>query len=413
MCVGLASAGLACAAWAQQGGSEQAAKKDPSAAAAAPAAKDGKPAAPGGKPGNAPPVSVTTVKVEQRDVPVVLKGTGTVVALTSVDVRAQTTNTIKQVHFSEGQFVKKGQPLFTLDTRVDEANLAKARAQLAKDQASAADAVRQLQRARDLFAQNFISKGAVDTAQTQSEALAATVVADQAAVRAAEVALSYNHINAPLSGRVGAVAVNVGSLVSANTTNNPPLVTITQLDPIGVAFAIPQRNLSDALFALKQGGGDITATLGDTGSEFKGKLTFVDNTVDAASGTVKVKATFANQAYKLWPGSFVQATQTVSVLKQALVVPQASIIQAVKGPIVYVLAEGKANLRPVKVVFADGNDAVVTGVKVGDRVILDGKQNVRPNGPAAEREAGGKNAGGKAGGQAGQGAGKPQKGQAS
>lgn len=420
VCAGLAGIGLACAAWSQQAGAADSPKKDPAAGAAAPAAKEGKaqspagkPEAQAGKPGNMPPVSVTTVKVEKRDVPVVLRGTGVVVALTSVDVRPQTTNVISAVHFSEGQFVKKGQPLFTLDSRVDEANLAKAKAQLAKDQASSADAVRQFERARDLFSQNFISKGAVDTAQAQSEALAATVVADQAAVKAAEVALSYNRIHAPLSGRVGAVNVNVGSLVSANTTNNPALLTITQLDPIGVAFSIPQRNLPDALQSLQKGGGEIVATLGDTGKEFKGRLTFVDNTVDAASGTVKVKATFANKDYKLWPGAFVQATQTVSVLPDALVVPQASVIQTARGTIVYVLADGKANLRPVKVVFADGGDAVVTGVKVGDRVILDGKQNVRPNGPAFEREASAKGGQGKPAEKGAAGADKSDKGKAS
>lgn len=427
MCVGLVSVGLAGAAWSQaSGSSESAAKEKPADAAAKPAkegradgasgqqAKDGKVAsAQGGKPNNAPPVSVTTVKVQQRDVPVVLKGTGTVVALTSVDVRAQTTNTISKVHFSEGQFVKKGQLLFTLDARADEANLAKAKAQLAKDQASYADAKRQYDRARDLFAQNFISKGAVDTSQSQTEAMAATVAADQAAIAGAEVAVSYSRITAPVGGRVGAVNVSVGSLVQANTANSTPLVTITQLDPIGVAFSLPQRNLQDALQALQKGGAAITATLGDAGGEFKGKLTFVDNAVDAASGTVKVKASFANKDNKLWPGAFVQVSQTVKVLTDALVVPQAAIIQGVKGTIVYVVVDKKANLKPVKVVFSDGNDAVVTGVKAGDRIILDGKQNVRPNGVVVERETDAKSGSGKPAAKTGEGSGKPNKGQPS
>lgn len=424
MCIGLVSVGLAGAAWSQQSGSSESAPKEkPADAAAKPAkegradgasgqqAKDGKEAsAQGGKPNNAPPVSVTTVKVQQRDVPVVLKGTGTVVALTSVDVRAQTTNTISKVHFSEGQFVKKGQLLFTLDARADEANVAKAKAQLAKDQASYADAKRQYDRARDLFAQNFISKGAVDTSQSQTEAMAATVAADQAALAGSEVAVSYSRITAPVGGRVGAVNVSVGSLVQANST---PLVTITQLDPIGVAFSLPQRNLQDALQALQKGGAAITATLGDAGGEFKGKLTFVDNAVDAASGTVKVKASFVNKDNKLWPGAFVQVSQTVKVLTDALVVPQAAIIQGVRGTIVYVIADNKANLKPVKVVFSDGNDAVVTGVKAGDRVILDGKQNVRPNGVVVVRESDAKSGSGKPAAKTGEGSGKPNKGQPS
>ena len=330
-----------------------------------------------------PPVSVTTVRVQKRDVPVTLKGSGTVVALTSVDVRPQMSNTISKVHFSEGQSVKKGQLLFTLDARVEEANLAKAKAQLAKDQASQADAQRQLARTRDLFAQNFISKGAVDTAEAQVEGWSATIASDQAAVAAAEVSLSFSKISAPVAGRVGAVNVSVGSLVQANVT---PLVTITQLDPIGVAFSIPQRNLQDALGALKGGGAPIVASLADGGGQFKGKLTFVDNAVDMASGTVKAKASFANRDSKLWPGAFVQIAQTVNVIKDAMVIPQNTIVQGARGTTVFVVSEGKATVRPVKVVWSDGMSAVVTGVKPGEPVVMDGRQNVRPNSPVMERQ---------------------------
>jgi RND family efflux transporter MFP subunit len=223
------------------------------------------------------------------------------------------------VHFKEGEFVKAGQLLFTLDARTDEANTAKARAQQAKDAASLSDAQRQLARAKQLLAQNFVSQGAVETAQALVDTAAATVAADKAAVDASQVALSYARIVAPNSGRAGQVTVFAGSAVQASLT---PLVTITQLDPIGVVFSIPQRNLNDALEALKAGGAAVNATLADGGGRFKGRLKFVDNLVDPNSGAVKVKAVFDNPKNLLWPGVFVDVLQTVSTLKDAVVIPQ-------------------------------------------------------------------------------------------
>lgn len=349
------------------------------------------PAAPGAStpasaaaPGASPPVSVTTVQARKRDMPVTLQATGTVVPLTSVDVKAQVSSTIRQVHFKEGQFVKAGQLLFTLDARTDEANAAKARAQLAKDNASLSDAKRQLARAQQLLAQNFVSQGAVDTAQAQVDNWSATLVADQAAIAASNVALSYARITAPQSGRAGAVNVYAGSAVQANQTT---LVTITQLDPIGVAFSVPQRNLSSALSALKDGGAEVSATLADGGGSFKGRLQFLDNLVDANSGAVKAKAVFANPDGKLWPGAFVEVSQTLSTLKDVVVLPQACIIQSVRGTIVYVIADGVASLRPVKLLYTQDGDAAVTGVKPGEMVAMDGRQNLRPDAAVVVRTA--------------------------
>lgn len=329
-----------------------------------------------------PAVTVTTVPAQQRDLPVVLTATGTVMPLTSVDIKAQVSNVVAKVHIRDGQFVKAGELLFTLDARADEANVAKALAQLAKDMAVRTDAQRQLGRAQQLLAQNFLSQGAVDTAQAQLEAALATVATDQAAIDASRVALSYARITAPGAGRAGAVNVSPGSAVQANVTL---LVTITQLDPISVGFSLPQRNLADALSALKNGGATVSATLADGGATFDGHLQFVDNAVDPSSGSVKVKAVFANPEGKLWPGAFVEITQTVTTLKDAVVIPQAAIIPSARGTIVYVMQEGKAGLRPVQVIYASGNDAAVTGVKVGESIIVDGKQNLRANTPVVER----------------------------
>ena len=330
----------------------------------------------------AAPVMVTTVKAQKRDLAVRLNATGTVTPLTSVEVRAQVSSTVSAVHFTEGQFVKAGQLLFTLDARSDEANATKARAQLAKDQAGLADAKRQWERAKQLFAQNFISQGAVDTAQALVESLAATIAADQAAIDATRVALSFTHISAPLAGRAGAVNVSTGSAVQANQTT---LVIITQLHPIGVAFNLPQRNLADALAALKDGCAPVNATLADGGGSFTGRLQFVDNAVDPSSGTVKVKAVFDNRDNKLWPGAFVTVSQTVATLKEAVVVPQAALIQSARGALLYVVQDGKALSRPVSLVYAEDGDAAVTGIQAGDSVVMDGRQNVRPNAAVLER----------------------------
>jgi RND family efflux transporter MFP subunit len=356
-------------------------KSDPAApGATSPAATASAPAAAASAP--LQPVTVTTVKAQKRDFPVKLQGNGVVSPLNSVDLRSQVTSTVAKIHFSDGQFVKAGQLLFTLDSRTDEANLAKAQAQLAKDQASLADGKRQYERAKQLFAQNFISQGALDTTQTTMESQAASTVADQAAVTAAKVALSFGRIAAPSSGRAGVVNVSVGSLVQANVTS---LVTITQLDPIGVAFSIPQRNLPDALAALKSGGAPVMAKLADGGGSYQGKLQFVDNAVNASSGTVQAKAVFPNKEGKLWPGAYVEVSQTVTTLADATTIPQAAVVQGSRGTIVYVLDGGKARLQPIKVVYAEGGEAAVTGIKPGDVVVLDGKQNVRPGSPLVER----------------------------
>ncbi|MEO5844459.1 MAG: efflux RND transporter periplasmic adaptor subunit, partial [Caldimonas sp.] len=306
-----------------------------------------------------PPVSVSTVAVMKRDVDVVLEATGTVTSQSSVDIRPQVASTIKRSHIKEGQFVSAGQLLFTLDARGDEVNVTKARAQLAKDLASLADAQRQLARSKDLLAQNFISQGALDTTQTLVDAQQAVVAADRAQIEATQVAVSYSRITAPMAGRAGAINVFPGSLVQPS---GAALVTITQLDPIGVAFALPQRNLGEALATLKAGGGSVSAVLPEVATPLLGRLQFVDNVVDANSGTVRVKAEFANKEERLWPGAFVAIRLAVQTLKGASVIPLVAVIESPRGKIVYVVDEqNKAAPRPVSIVYAAGENAAVTG----------------------------------------------------
>jgi RND family efflux transporter MFP subunit len=318
-------------------------------------------------------------------VDVMLEATGTVTALNSVDIRPQVSSVITRVNIREGQFVKADDVLFTLDARNDQVNLTKAQAQLAKDLAALADAQRQLARNRDLLAQNFISQGAVDTSQAQVDSQQAVVSADRAAIEAAKVGLGYNRITAPAAGRAGAINVYAGTTVQPGGTS---LVTITQLDPIAVSFSLPQRHLGDALQTMRSGGGKVVAELPEARKSLVGKLQFVDNVVDANSGTVKVKAQFDNAGEVLWPGAFVNVRLAVRTLKGAIVVPQAAVIQGPRGTIVYIVdAQDKAVARPIELLYASGLDAAVSGVQAGEKVVVDGRQNLRAGALVAERAA--------------------------
>ncbi len=338
---------------------------------------------------SAPPVSVSVVRAQKRDVAVEIEATGAVSALASVEVKPQVASVVTAVHVREGQFVAKGQPLFTLDGRADAANLAKADAQLLRDQATLADAQRQLTRAQELVTQGFVSQGAVDTAQAGVDAQRAAVAADRAAIDAARVQLSYSRISAPSSGRVGQINVFTGSSVAPT---GAALVSITQLDPIAVSFSLPQRNLPDALRLLGATAlppaaaasaalrpGQVQALLPEGRGQRLGRLDFVDNLVDPASGTVRVKALFANKDQSLWPGAYVNVRLSLQSLPGAIVLPQASIVQGARGTAVFVVdADGRAVMKPVKVLQALGADAAVSGLAAGEAVVLDGRQNVRP-----------------------------------
>lgn len=338
------------------------------------------------KPPSGPPVTVTTVVAVQRDVGVELEAPGTVVALQSVDIKPQISSVVSEVRVKEGQVVKRGQTLFRLDDRTERARLAQAQAQLAKSRAALADAERQLQRSRELFAQSFISQGALDAAVSAVESTRAVVQADQAAVEAVQVAFSYTVIAAPVGGRVGAVPVFKGSSVSPQ---GPALLTLTQLDPIGVSFALPQAQLPQLLASLDEGEASVQVQPADaSAAALSGRLAFVDSQVDAASGTVKAKAHLGNARQRLWPGAYVRVKLAAAALKSAVVLPQASIIQSPKGSIVYVVdAQGRAQPTPVSVVLGQGDEVVATGVKPGQRVVLDGRQNLRPGSMVVEQGA--------------------------
>ncbi|WMW79903.1 efflux RND transporter periplasmic adaptor subunit [Undibacterium cyanobacteriorum] len=331
------------------------------------------------------PVFVNTTVAKKRNYDVKLTANGVVTSLNVVDVRSQVSSIIEKVHIKEGQFVRAGDVLFTLDNRADSVNLVKAQAQLDKELATLAENQRQLLRAKELFEKKFQSQSAVDAANTLVQAQKSVVDGAKAAVAAAKVSLGYTRIVAAVSGRTGIINVFPGSLVQPSTSGSA-LVTITQMDPIAVAFPLPQRNLSDALDSLKRGDSVAYASLPDTKQQYKGKLQFIDNVVDATSGTVKAKAVFDNKEMKLWPGAFANVELSVVTLKDVIVIPQDAIVIGVNSNSVFVVdAEGKAAQKKIDVKYTFGLDAVVSGIDEGTKIVLEGKQNLRPGVPIKER----------------------------
>jgi RND family efflux transporter MFP subunit len=331
----------------------------------------------GGRGGPQGPTVVNVVAPVRQDVGVELSANGTVTPLRTVDLHPQTTSTIRQVHIQEGQFVKAGQLMFTLDDRADRANVDRAQGQVARDQATLADLERQYKRSQELFAQKFIAQSAVDSLHSQVEAARALLQSDSAAARSSSVSASYTAIRAPMAGRIGAINVYPGSLVQLSTS----LTTITQLDPINVAFTLPESVLSSLLSAQKRGKVAVEARAASDARPVTGELSFVDNTVDPTAGTIRVKAQFDNRGGDLWPGQYVNTRVTVQTIRDAVVIPQAAIIINAKGTFVYVVEKDQtARLAPVERLHAFGLSAAVSGLNGNEQVITEGKQNLRPGG---------------------------------
>lgn len=336
-----------------------------------------------GKTASAPRVqAVTVVTVTQQDMPVTVEAAGTVVPLNTVEVRPQVSTTVRSVAIREGQFVRQGEVLFTLDDRSDQANLEKARATLLRDQATLADLERQWRRNQELLGQNFVSQGTVDSLRAQRDAQLALVASDKAAVRAAEVSLGYNTVRSPLNGRAGAIAVHPGSLV---TPTGAALVTISQIDPIAISFTLPEAQLPALLGDGPQRRDSLPVSVlrknadGGDAAPMTGRLSFLDNTVDSSSGTIKLKAELANPAQALWPGQYVTVRLTLRTLKAVAVLPQAALILKSEARQVYVVgADHTVRLRTVTLLHGAGLWAAVAGVQPGEKVVLEGKENLRP-----------------------------------
>lgn len=355
------------------------------------------------RPTEAATVQIVSTVVTQSDVPVRLTANGTVSAKQTVEVRPQISATIKAVHIKEGQFVHKGDRLFTLDARTQNANLSKAKAQLTKSRADLANAVRNLKRQRDLFQQKFISQAALDVAQNQVDKLQGQFDFDQAAVQVNRVMRSFSEIAAPISGRTGVIPVHPGSLVQPNIAipgsltqpRSAILVSITQIDPINVSFTLPERELVALQQALVKGDISVSAKLdlADKPAQ-KGRLIFVDNTIDAESGTIQLKAEFPNTDQHLWPGMFVTVMLAPNMLVGALTVPVQAVQTGPEKKFLYVIGEdGKVTSQTIKVRLIQDGLAVIEGAMPGVRVVLEGAQNLRPGSVVVETQAEGSEVG--------------------
>ena len=323
-----------------------------------------------------PPVPVTVGAAERRAVPYELVATGTVEPIQTVAIQAQVSGPIVRIAFREGQDVKKGQVLFELDPRPFQAALKQAEGLLARDHATASNAAEQAKRYSALAEKEYVTAEQFDAARSDAAAATGTASASQAAVDQARLNLQYATIRAPISGRTGSLRVRAGNLV--RSTDASPLVTINQVQPILVRFAVPAANLgaiqryrSDQVVVL------ASPTGGSASSE--GTLAFVDNAVDTTTGTILLKGKFPNTDGGLWPGEFVNARLRLFIDQDALVVPASAVVSGQQGSFVFVIQpDSSAVTRPVKVDRTAGDISIVSGdVKPGDRVVTDGQLRLR------------------------------------
>ncbi|HUL01846.1 MAG TPA: efflux RND transporter periplasmic adaptor subunit [Gemmatimonadales bacterium] len=319
-----------------------------------------------------PRVPVTVARAEQRAVPFEIAASGTVEPRQTASVQAQVTGIITSVTFREGDDVTQGQLLFQIDPRPLRAALDQANAALARDVAQAQNAQLEADRYGQLVQQDYVTKEDYDEKRATAAALAATVRGDSAMVATAALNLAWTSIRAPIAGRTGRLLVRAGNLVRANTD---PLVLINQIHPILVRFAVPsqqlpgvQRHRGNQLPVL------VSPSNGDT-TVAEGSLTFVDNSVDTTTGTVLLKAEFANADNALWPGEFVSVRLRLYVQDSALVIPAQAVMSGQQGTYVFVVSpDGKAQSQAVTVARTSSGYAIIAqGVRAGDQVVTDGQ----------------------------------------
>jgi multidrug efflux system membrane fusion protein len=324
-------------------------------------------------------VPVSAAVVAQKSVPLTTRAIGNVEAYSTVAIRALVSGELVKIHFKQGQEVKKGDLLFTIDPRPLQAAYDQAVGTLAKDKATLANARALAARYEKLFNEGIASKEDWDQYRTSADTSAGLVAADEAAVENAKVQLSYATIRSPLSGMAGNLLVYEGNLVKANDTT--PLVTLTQATPIYVTFAVPEGELAKVNRARAAGPVRVDAVLpSDEAHPLAGVLTFVDNAVDATTGTIRLKATYDNPERRLWPGQFVKVVLTTGVDADALVVPTQAVLTGQDGPYVYVVKNDMTvEPRPVKPgPAAEGVVAIAKGLAAGERVVTDGQLRLFP-----------------------------------
>ncbi len=326
-----------------------------------------------------PPAPVVVSTAEQRDVPLQILAIGNVEAYQMVQIRSMVNGQIAGVHFKEGQDVRRGDLLFTLDKRPFQASLDQAIGNLKRDEAQLANSELQAHRYTDLEKQGIVSREQGELQRTQEQSNSSAVQADKAAVEAARVQLSYTDIRSPIDARTGAVLIHLGNLVKANDT--PYLVQLNQVQPIYVTFTVPETRLDEVRRFAANHLKVLAYAKGTTTDAAEGTLTFIDNGVDPQTGTVKLKATFTNKDRKLWPGEFVDVVLNLSTQKDMVVVPTKAIQTGQQGDYVFVVQNGTAEARPIVTGGSYKNLTLISkGVAAGETVIVDGQVRVVPNG---------------------------------
>lgn len=333
------------------------------------------------------PVPVRTAIVETRALPIRVEVIGTVEPLATVAVKSRIDGLIVEVGFVEGEFVRAGQVLFRLDDRVARAQLAQAEANLARDKAQLADAERILARNEALAERGFAAKATLDTARAAQEALKAAAAANDAQIRNLRTLLDYTVVRAPIEGRTGAQAFKLGSNVKANESL---LVTINQTRPISVTFAVPQTELAAIRTAQAKQPLPVRVTVrGSRPVSADGKLSFIDNTVDQATGTITLKATLANSDEALWPGQFVDVSLLVDTVPNIAAVPQEAVLIGQNGAYVFVVRPDRTvEARPIVVARSvDGTAFITQGLAAGERVVTDNQLRLAPDAPVSIEDA--------------------------
>jgi multidrug efflux system membrane fusion protein len=360
----------------------------------------------GGRRGGDGPVPVVVATVSQRDVPINVDVIGNVEAYSTITVKAQVGGELTKVSFHEGDSVKKGDLLFTIDPRPFDAQLSQAQANLARDTAALTQAEANLARDnanekyaqdqagryRGLFDQGVVSREQTDQMRSSADALSQTVLADKAAIESARaqivaskaavetatVQLSYTTIRSPIDGRTGSIAVKQGNVVAANTSD---LMTITEVQPIYVTFSVPEAQLGDVKRYMGQGQLRVLAApQADVAQQESGVLTFIDNSVDATTGTIKLKATFQNAANRLWPGEFVRVSLGLTMRPHATLVPNQAVQTGQDGQFVYVVKQDRTvEMRPVVAGIRVDQELVIDrGLVPGETVVTEGQLRLTP-----------------------------------
>src|SRR5580704_834058 len=323
-------------------------------------------------------VPVSVAKAVQKTVPIDLTAIGSAEAYSTVSIKAQVNAVLEQVHFKQGDFVKKGDLLFTLDARPFQAALEQAEATLARDKAQLELDHLEAQRYQKLFEAGVTAREQFDQQQASESAQGALTHADEAAVEQAKLMLEYCTIYSPVDGRTGALQVYPGNIVKQNDV--PILIVINQVSPIFLDFSIPEQYLAVVKKYMEGGHLQVEATpYGDPKAE-TGVLTFIDNTVDNTTGTIKLKGTFANGDHRLWPGQFSNVSLRLSEEENATVVPSQAVQTGQTGDFVFVVkSDLSAESRPVKVARTIGGESVISqGIQPGETVVTDGQLRLLP-----------------------------------